>query len=77
MVKIILSLEGGIFVKKKSGFDRGAFNTNKKIEGADYPDFDDCSELFQDGYSDSEIAHELGVKEDYIKKIREEYLKEY
>lgn len=72
MVKIILSLEGGIFVKKKDTFTK-----NKKFEEDTYPDFNDCSEMFQEGYSDSEIAHELGVQEDYVKKVREEYLKEY
>lgn len=68
-------LAGGIFTG--GDFTKGASAKGKTYEDNAYPDFDDCSEMFQEGYSDSEIAHELGVHEDYVKKIREEYLKEY
>lgn len=57
--------------------NKNTFAKDRRFEDDSYPDFDDCTEMFQDGYSDSDIAHELGVQEDYVKKIREEYLKEY
>lgn len=72
MVKIILSLEGGIFMKNKNTFAK-----DRKFDENSAPEFDDCSEMFEEGYSDLEIAHELGVQEDYIKRLREEYQKEY
>jgi hypothetical protein len=40
-------------------------------------DFDDCEEMFQEGYSDNEISNELGINEDYVRKLREEFQRDY
>ncbi|KPU44982.1 hypothetical protein OXPF_14600 [Oxobacter pfennigii] len=37
----------------------------------------DYEEMFEEGFSDAEISNEFGVDEDYIKKLREDYQKDY
>lgn len=39
--------------------------------------FSDYTEMFEEGYSDTEISRELGVDEDYIRDLRNEYQNDY
>lgn len=48
------------------------FRTKKDEEEVQL-DFNDYSEMFQDGYSDSEISLEFKVDENFVKKLRDEY----
>jgi hypothetical protein len=50
--------------------------TMNRVTG-DSLDFDDCEEMFQEGYSDNEISNELGINEDYVRKLREEFQRDY
>lgn len=39
--------------------------------------YDDYTNMFQEGFSDIEISKELGVDEDYVRKLREDYQSDY
>lgn len=39
--------------------------------------FDDYAEMFEGGFSDTEISNELGVEKKYVSKLREEYRRDY
>lgn len=49
-------------------------NYSKKNEEID---FNDCEEMFEEGFSDIEISKEIGINKKYIKKLREEYENDY
>lgn len=50
---------------------------SKKIDETIELGFDDYTEMFQEGFSDMEISHELGVDENYVRKLREEFQSDY
>lgn len=52
-------------------------STYKNTDELKYFGYEDYDEMFQEGMSDSEISHETGVDEKYIKRLRNEYLKDY
>lgn len=62
-------------MKRKSS----KINHQKNSSDYDLKDlgYEDYAELFQEGMSDSEISHELGVDEKYIKGLRKEYQNDY
>ena len=39
--------------------------------------YDDYTNMFQEGFSDTEISKELGVDENYVRKLREDYQSDY
>lgn len=53
----------------------------KSVIGLGYKDRDvyysDYEEMFQEGFSDPEISHELGVDEEFVHRLRTEYESEY
>lgn len=65
-------MKGGIILKK-------TIRDLKKPENEDSKqvDFDEYAEMFEEGYSDEEISSEFGDSENFIKKLREEYQKDY
>lgn len=72
MVKIIIGIEGGIYMKRMNNY----FEKRKDKATSDMY-CNDYEELFEEGYSDSEISRELGVSEVFVKRLRDEYLKDY
>jgi hypothetical protein len=72
MVKIIIGTEGGIRMKRMNNY----FQEKKTEETIDLY-YNDYEELFDKGYSDNEISREMGVSEVFIKRLRDEYLRDY
>ena len=52
------------------------FETKKAEEIIDR-DYVDYEEMFQEGFTDNEIACEFGIAENYVKKLRNEYQRDY
>jgi len=72
MDKIILDIEGGNFMKERNSYSR-----EKKAEEVMDLGYEDYIEMFEGGYSDSEISKEFGIDERYIKSLRDEFLNDY
>lgn len=49
----------------------------KKMQEISEIGYSDYEELFQEGYTDEEISRDLGVDEEFVKKLREEYQNDY
>lgn len=59
-------------MKKRNNYLR-----EKKVQEISDIGYNDYIEMFDEGYSDTEISKELGINEKYIKWLREEYQSDF
>jgi hypothetical protein len=66
-------MQGGILMKKKNNYFK-----EKKVEEITDITLTDYEDIFLEGWwPDTEISNEIGVNEDYIKDLMEEYQSDY
>jgi len=59
-------------MKKRNNY----FREKKMMEICDIS-YNDYIEMFEEGYSDNEISNDLGINEDYVKKLRQDYQNDF